>query len=118
MKTIKTLTLIWIICFATLCQAQTKQTTTDSTNVKPDNFLDMGAEVITQVFGTELDGNATGKTLSYLELLNQSDLPEDQKTEIKNLYYLQAQELTEKQKDSLGKAIEKQILEAKQTDDD
>ena len=44
------------------------------------------------------------------------DLPENQKQEYRNLYYLQAKDLTQKQKDSLGNAIGKKIKEAKQED--
>ena len=40
-------------------------------------------------------------------------MPTEQKAEYKNWYYLQSKDLTEKQKDSLGKAIEKKIMEAK-----
>lgn len=117
MKTIKTLCICSIICCATFSQAQTSKTEKDSTATKSENFLDLGAEVLTKSFGAELDGNPTGESLSYLQLLNKSDLPEEQKTELKNWYYLQAKDLTQKQKDSLGKAIEKKIMEAKTTDD-
>jgi hypothetical protein len=123
MKTIK-ITLI-LLAYSVSCFSQTKKkdpvkakTDTrkiDSTTVKKDNFLDMGAGTLTQIFGENLDGKSTGKTLSFLELLNKMDLPPEQKTEYKNQYYLQAKDLTEKQKDSLGKAIEKKIMEAKKT---
>jgi hypothetical protein len=93
-----------------ICLAQTK--IIDSTKVKSDNFLDMGAESMTQMFGENLDGNATGKKTGFLELLGKMNLTEEQKADYKSQYYLQANTLTQKQKDSLGKAIEKKILEA------
>lgn len=121
MKTLKTICFCWIICFSAISQAQTKQTkdttSTTSSTVKSDNLLDMSTEVLTKTLGTELDGNATGESLSYLELLNKSELPENQKTEMRNWYYLQAEELTQKQMDSLRKVIEKKNLKAKNTDD-
>ncbi|WAC03459.1 hypothetical protein N7U66_08210 [Lacinutrix neustonica] len=46
-----------------------------------DNFLDMGAEILTQTFGTNLGGNATGEKTGFLEMLNKTDLTEEQKTE-------------------------------------
>ncbi|WP_156133212.1 hypothetical protein [Lacinutrix sp. Hel_I_90] len=98
-----------------ICLAQTK--ITDSSKVKSDNFLDMGAESMTQMFGENLDGNATGKKTGFLELLGKMDLTEEQKADYKSQYYLQANTLTQKQKDSLAKAIERKILEAKSIKD-
>jgi len=90
---------------------------TDSTTIKKNNLLDMQTNILTSMFGSNLDGNVDGKSIGYLELLKKSNLPEDQKTEYKNFYYLQAKDLTQKQKDSLSKVIEQKILEAKKTDD-
>ncbi|MGB1210527.1 MAG: hypothetical protein ACPG41_03835 [Lacinutrix venerupis] len=115
MKTLKIILAILAFAFSVFAIAQEKKA--DSTLVKKNNLLDMGANVISQVFGSNLDGNTDGKTIGYLELLEKSDLSEAEKTEYKNLYHIQAKDLTQKQKDSLGKAIEKRILEAKETDD-
>lgn len=109
------LAFIMVFCFTGAVIAQIK--TADSTKVDSNIFLDLGAQTLSQVFGEDLDGNATGKTIGFLEMLNKSELPQNQKAEYKNLYYLHAKELTQKQKDSLGKAFEKKILEAKTTDD-
>lgn len=81
--------------------------------VKKDNLLDMQTNLLSGVFGENLDGKSNGKTISFLELLEKMDIPAEQKLEYKNMYYLQAKELTQKQKDSLGSAIEKKIIEAK-----
>ncbi|QXP50490.1 hypothetical protein H0I25_05245 [Cellulophaga sp. HaHa_2_95] len=77
------------------------------------NFLDIGAGTLGQLFGENLDGESPNKKLSFLEMLEKMDMPMEQKAEYANLYFLQAKELTEKQKDSLGKSLEKKIIEAK-----
>lgn len=113
MKTLKIILGILAFGFSVLAIAQEQKT--DSILKNKTNILDMQSNVLTQVFGSKLDGNADGKTIGYIELIEQSELSNEQKTEYKNLYYLIAQELTQKQKDSLGKAIEQKIIEAKET---
>ena len=115
MKTFKLLLGILSICFSTITMAQEKKT--DSTTVKNNNLLDMQTKTLSKLFGSNLDGNTDGKTIGYLELIEKSSLSEAQKTEYRNLYHLQAKELTEKQKDSLGKVISKKINEAERIDD-
>ncbi len=114
MKTLQILVIILIISIINTCYAQTPKDTikTNTLKVKKENFMDMGAETLTQIFGENLDGKQTGKKLSFLELLNKMDMPIEQKEEYRNWYYLQSKDLTEKQKDSLSKALEKKILEA------
>ena len=113
-KTLHALLVILTISFANTSMAQTKKvpTKTDTTKVKKDNFLDLGAGTLGGIFGENLDGQSKNKKLSFLELLEKMDVPTEQKAEYKNWYYLQSKNLTEKQKDSLGKAIEKKIIEA------
>jgi len=121
MKT--TIITVIILVFSSPCFAQTQQKDTnktkkdpiktDTTKIKKDNFLDLGAGTLTQIFGENMDGKTNGKKLSFLEFLDKMDLPAAQKAEYKNWYFLQAKDLTEKQKDSLGLAIQKKILEAK-----
>ena len=105
------------ISFGTMAQekktASTNLKKVDTTKVQEDNFLDMGSGTLGQIFGENLDGQSKGKKLTFLEMLEKMDMPAEQKAEYKNWYYLQAKNLTEKQKDSLGKAIEKKIMEAK-----
>ncbi|PKV50007.1 hypothetical protein ATE84_2053 [Aquimarina sp. MAR_2010_214] len=105
-----------IIAFFIIQWANAQSIDTSKTSektVKKDNLLDMQANLLSGVFGENLDGKSNGKTISFLELLEKMDLPAEQKLEYKNMYYLQAKKLTQKQKDSLGAAIEKKILEAK-----
>ncbi|WP_308993356.1 hypothetical protein QLS71_014175 [Mariniflexile litorale] len=111
MKLFQRLLMVLSISITAMTQAQEKKK--DSTLVNKNNYLDMGAGTLTDIFGSNLDGNKDGKKLSFLEMVEKMDLPAEQKTEYKNLYYLQSKNLTEKQKDSLGKAISKKIKEAK-----
>ncbi len=113
MKTSQILVISMMIFIMQLANAQqTKTTKTEKNNLKQDNLLDMQTNVLSGLFGENLDGKPNGKTINFLELLEKMNLPTAQKLEYKNMYYLQAKELTQKQKDSLGKAIEKKILEA------
>ncbi|WP_106792554.1 hypothetical protein [Aquimarina sp. Aq78] len=111
----KSLQLLIIALFITQwANAQSIDTSkTSKKNVKKENLLDMKANLLSGVFGENLDGKSNGKTISFLELLEKMDIPAEQKLEYKNMYYLQAKKLTQKQKDSLGLAIEKKIVEAK-----
>lgn len=111
----KPIQLIIIALFiAQWAKAQSIDTSkTRKKTVKKDNLLDMQTNLLSGVFGENLDGKSNGKTINFLELLEKMDIPAEQKLEYKNMYYLQAKELTQKQKDSLGSAIEKKIIEAK-----
>ncbi|WP_062053496.1 hypothetical protein [Aquimarina longa] len=114
MKTIPILAIIIAFFTLQLTTAQNSDTNTTGKNtVKKDNFLDMQTNTLSSIFGENLDGKSNGKTIGFLELLEKMDISAEQKVEYKNMYYLQAKELTQKQKDSLGKAIEKKILEAR-----
>tara|TARA_R110002049_G_scaffold122467_3_gene277335 strand:+ start:7105 stop:7503 length:399 start_codon:yes stop_codon:yes gene_type:complete len=114
-KLLQLLLFFLAIAISTTSMAQIKKdsTKTEKKPVQKDNFLDMGSGTLGQIFGENLDGKSKNKKLSFLELLEKMDMPADQKAEYKNWYFLQAKDLTEKQKDSLGKAIEKKIMEAK-----
>lgn len=106
-------TIMILLTFTISGHGQNKTATKDSTTSNPNIFLDKGTQTLTSLFGENLDGNANGKAIGYLELLEKSKLPEKQKTELKNQYYLISKNLTQKQKDSLGQAIGKQIKDAK-----
>lgn len=117
MKTLQILFVMLGLCISNLAQAQKKDSTkTDTTKVKTeekkDNFMDLAAGTLGDIFGENLDGKSKGKKLTFLEFLEKVDLPKDQKAEYKNWYYLHVKDLTEKQKDSLGSALEKKIKEA------
>lgn len=104
----KTLLVVACLVASNVSLAQKKDTTK-----KQDNFLDLASKSITQILGKDLDGKPSKKGIGYLDLLEKSNLPSEQKKEYKSWYYLQSKkQLTQKQKDSLGKALEKKILEA------
>lgn len=79
---------------------------------KTDNFMDLQTKSMTKLFGSDLSGNPDGKSIGYLELLEQLDLPAEQKTKLRNQYVLQSKTLTQKQKDSLGQEFAKQLKKA------
>ncbi len=115
-KITQTLIIVLAICFSFKAQAQANSIKKDTVKVKKkDNLLDMQANVLTDIFGSNLDGNRDEKKLNYLQLLEKSRLTETQKKEYRNWYYLQSKNLTQKQKDSLSNTMRKKILEAKKT---
>lgn len=115
MKLLQRLLIVLTISTISITQAQEKKN--DPPKVDKNNYLDMGAGTLTDIFGSNLDGNKDGKKLSFLQMVEKMDLSAKQKKEYKNLYYLQAKNLTKKQKDSLGNAISKKIKEAKKVDE-
>ena len=118
MKTTKIIFILIAISFTSLMQAQNKDASkTDKSTVKTDNLLDMQTNVMTSIFGENLDGKTQGEGIGYLELLDKMDISPEQKAEMTNIYYLQAKELNQKTKDSLGKALEQKIIEAQNTED-
>jgi hypothetical protein len=123
MKKVKTILFILMLSIANQVIAQDipvtekdkKENTSKSQIVKStknNNFLDMQANVLTGIFGENLDGKTTGKSIGFLELLEKTELPENQKLEYRNQYYLLSKELTQSDKDSLGRALEQKIIEA------
>ena len=118
MKTTHFIFVILAFSISSLVEAQNKDVVkTDKSTAKTDNLLDMQTNVLTNVFGENLDGNSQGKSIGYLELLDKMDKSQEQKAQMKNIYYLQAKELNQKTKDSLGKALEQKIMEAQQRED-
>ena len=115
-KITKTLIITSIISFSFNLQAQAKSIKKVTVKVKKkDNLLEMQANILTDIFGSNLDGKRDGKKLNYLQLLEKSELTDAQKKEYRNWYYLQSKNLTQKQKDSLGNVMRKKISEAKKT---
>ncbi|RRQ50704.1 hypothetical protein DZC72_09300 [Maribacter algicola] len=92
--------------------SQNKKDETKKEAPKSENFMDLQTNTLTDLFGSDLSGTPDGKQLNFLELLEQSDLPEEQKKEWRNYYYLQSKELTQKQKDSLSLALHKKMQKA------
>ena len=110
MKIVK---LIIGVLFLLVAQSSFAQHKTEKkTESKNDNLMDMMSESMTGMLGTELTGTPEGESIGFLELLRKSDLPEQQKQEYVQWYYLQSKDLTKKQKDSLALALEKKLREA------
>lgn len=112
MKTCKTtlsvLLIFWCLCsFGQETKANKREQSYDS-----ENLMDMQANFLTDLFGSDLSGTPDGQRLGYLEMLENSDLPEEQKKEWRNTYNLQYRELTQKQKDSLSLALHKKMQKA------
>ncbi len=118
MKTKHTLMIIIALSFTCISNAQNQEvSTSEKSTIKSDNLLDKQTNVLTSVFGEDLDGKSEGKSIGYLELINKMDISPEQKVEMTNIYYLQAKELSQKTKDSLGKTIEQKKLEAQKRED-
>lgn len=112
MKTLKTLLAISIFLTVQMGISQEKKEETKKAAPKSENFMDLQANTMTDLFGSDLSGTPDGQRLGFLELLKKSDLPEEQKKEWTNYYYLQSKDLTQKQKDSLSLALHKKMQKA------
>lgn len=112
MNTNKKLCVLFLFMLAQIAIAQEKKGENKKEVKQTDNFMDLQANTLTNLFGSDLSGDPDGKQLNFLELLEQTDLPEDQKKEWRNYYYLQSKELTQKQKDSLSLALHEKMQKA------
>ncbi len=118
MKTKHSLLILIALSFTCLSYAQKQEVSkAEKSTIKTENLLDMQTNVLSSVFGEDLDGKSGGKTIGYLELIDKLDLSPEQKAEMTNIYYLQAKELNQKTKDSFGKALEQKIQEAQKRED-
>lgn len=120
-KTLQILFVMLAICISNSTQAQTlddllnsteEESTENNSSTNPDNLLDMQSHLFTDLFGEDLDGNSTGNSIGFLELLEKLEMPADQKQHYREMYMLQAKNFTERQKDSLGRAFGRKIMEA------
>lgn len=112
MKTCKTalsvLLIFWCLCsFGQETKANKREQSYDS-----ENLMDMQANFLTDLFGSDLSGTPDGQRLGYLEMLENSDLPEKEKQGLRRMYYLQSGHLTQKQKDSFSLALHKKMQKA------
>ena len=82
MKTLKTFVLLACLGGITFAQAQTDpKPKSEVTN----NFLDLQASTLGNIFGDSLTGG-NGKVTNYLELVNKSDMPEADKQDLRDAY--------------------------------
>jgi len=106
MKTFKTLLLISCLGSMALVQAQTDpKPETPVTN----NFLDLQASTLGNIFGDSLTGG-NGKVTNYLELVDKSDMPEADKQDLRDAYMKYSKSLDAQGKDSLQAAMGKELL--------
>ena len=113
MKTIRILAapLLLLMLQPTFSQSKENRQTEKETKFEP-NFLDLQAQTLTNLFGSDLNGKPDGNPLDFLELLAKSDLAEEQKKEMTDLYYIQSRNLTPSQKDSLSATLQKKMQKA------
>jgi hypothetical protein len=87
-------------------QAQTDpKPKTEVTN----NFLDLQASTLGNIFGDSLSGGK-GKVTNYLELVDKSDMPEADKQDLRDAYMKYSKSLDAQGKDSLQAAMGKELL--------
>ncbi len=109
MKTLKTLVLISCLASIAMVQAQTDpKPKTEVTN----NFLDLQASTLGNIFGDSLTGG-NGEVTNYLDLVNKSDMPEADKQNLRDAYQRYSKTLDAQGKDSLQSVLSKQLLTAK-----
>lgn len=106
MKTLKTYVLLTCLGSLAFAQAQTDpKPKTEVTN----NFLDLQASTLGNIFGDSLTGG-NGKVNNYLELVNKSNMPEADKQKLRDAYMRYSISLDTQGKDSLQKAMSKELL--------
>ena len=106
MKILKTLLILAFLGPFTFAQAQTDpKSKTEVTN----NFLDLQAGALGDIFGDSLTGGK-GKVTNYLELVDKSDMPEADKEDLREAYWEYSKKLDAQGKDSLQSVMVKELL--------
>jgi hypothetical protein len=87
------------------------QAQTDSKPETPvtNNFLDLQAATLGDIFGEELTGG-NGEVNNYLDLVNKSDMPEADKQDLRDAYARYSKALDAQGKDSLQTAMAKELM--------
>ena len=115
----KTTITLFAICFLgafSVCNAQNSQTSLDKELVKKDtakqmNLLDEQTKILGQMFslgGAEEDNPFAGTT-NYLELIEKTEMPEEQKQEIRELYEIYDLSLDPKKKAEFELKLNKKL---------
>lgn len=118
MKTLQILFVMLVFCISNIVQAQAKnETKEDKTQKKETNLMDEQSKLFGNLFGDmdeDIDGtkNPFKDVKSYQELLNQSNMDIETKSQLMTMYELYDQSLDPKQKDSLRISLEKIISES------
>lgn len=106
MKTFKTLLLLG--CFSSMAMVQAQSDPKPKAEVT-NNFLDLQASTLGNIFGDSLTGGK-GKVTNYLELVEKSDIPEADKQDLRDAYMKYSKTLDAQGKDSLQAAMAKELL--------
>jgi len=106
MKTFKNY--IFIGCLATLTMTQAQTDPKPKTEVT-NNFLDLQAGTLGDIFGDSLTGG-NGEVNNYLDLVNRSDMPEADKQDLRDAYWQYSKTLDAQGKDSLQSVMAKELL--------
>ena len=106
MKTLKTL--LSLACLGTLACAQAQTDPKPKTEVT-NNFLDLQAATLGNIFGDTLTGG-NGAVNNYLDLVNKSDMPEADKQTLRDAYARYSKSLNAQGKDSLQSAMAKDFM--------
>lgn len=105
MKTLKTFLLLACLGCMGFIQAQSEpKPTTPVTN----NFLDLQATTLGNIFGDSLIGG-NGEVNGYLDLVNKSDMPEADKQNLRDAYMEYSKSLDAQGKDSLKREWPKNL---------
>jgi len=86
-----------------------KQNKTKEENI---NLLDVQADLFTDLFGDDLNGNHTGEVNGYLDLIEKMDASEEQKQDLREQYKIYSLSLDPTKKDSLKLLFNKRLQEA------
>ncbi len=106
MKTFKLFLFLGCLGSLAMVQAQTDpKANTEVTN----NFLDLQASTLGNIFGDSLTGG-NGKVTNYLELVDKSDMPEADKQDLREAYMKYSKTLDAQGKDSLQAAMGKELM--------
>ena len=112
----KALILFFFVAISITSFAQGAQEPTPANNNLPtsDNLADMQLEVLKPMMqaADEDDGIDWENTDNYLELLEQLELTEEEKAELRTMYFMQRTDLTQAEKDSIGRIISERIQNA------
>ncbi len=114
MKALTTLSIICLLGFSAICQAQIEQEYSKKDTVKPMNLLDSQTKMYGQIFdlGGAGEENPLGGARNYEELIEKMDAPEEQKETLREQYKIYDLSLDSKKKDSLKRSFDKSLMGA------
>lgn len=121
MKTVTILSMIGLLGVFCACQGQVEKEAlvteakedveaTDST--KRMNLLDEQTKIFGSIFSTMGEDNPLGGATNYLELLEKTEMPVEQKEHLRDMYQLYDASLDPRKKEELKVRIDKMLKEA------